>query len=252
MPSKKILIVDDEPAILDILSSRLRASGFEVCTANDGLDAVQKVKTEKPNLIIMDVLMPRMTGFEAMKKIRENPESRGIPAIVISARGSMKDYFNDITGVEFLSKPYEPKDLVTRIELLLGNKTVAEGGPRRVILVGVEDFLVEKIKTLLSSLKCQVLTALNEEDALSMARNLHPAFILCQFWEEDSVLDAKKLSGKLAEHAELVHVPLYVYCKEALSIEAMKTFKGDRLITYTASSDLLKKLEIFLGTTAPK
>ena len=87
-----------------------------------------KVKSEKPNLIIMDVLMPKMTGFEAMKKIRENPESRGIPAIVISARGSMKDYFNDITGVEFLPKPYEPKDLVHRIELLLGTKTVADGG----------------------------------------------------------------------------------------------------------------------------
>ncbi len=128
MPIKKILIVDDEPAIVDILSARLKAAGFEICTAADGLEAVAKVKSEKPNLIIMDVLMPKMTGFEAMKKIRENPESRGIPAIVISARGSMKDYFNDITGVEFLPKPYEPKDLVHRIELLLGTKTVADGG----------------------------------------------------------------------------------------------------------------------------
>jgi len=121
-----------------------------------------------------------------------------------------------------------------------------------VILVGVEDFLVDKIKALLSAWKFQVMTALNEDDALTMARNLHPTFILCQFWEEDSVLDAKKLSGKLAEHAELVHVPLYVYSKESLSIEAMKTFKGDRLISYTATSDLLKKLELFLGTISPK
>ena len=246
MPSKKILIVDDEPAIVEILSSRLKASGYEVCSASDGVEACEKVKSEQPNLIIMDVLMPRMTGFEAMKKIREDPQSRGIPALVISARGSMKEYFADITGVEFIAKPYDPKELVSRIEALLGH-TAAQSGAKRVILVGVEDFLVDKIRIFLSSLGYQILIALNEEDAFSLAKNLRPNFILCQFWEEESVLDAKKLSGKLAEHAALVHVPLYVYSKEALSLDAMRTFKGDRLITYAATSDLLKKLGILVG-----
>jgi CheY-like chemotaxis protein len=247
MASKKILIVDDEPPIIEILSSRLRATGYEVCSAADGVEAVEKVKSEKPNLIIMDVLMPRMTGFEAMKKIRDMPESRGIPALVISARGSMRDYFADITGVEFIPKPYDPKELVARIEILLGNAGAAQGGSKRVILVGVEDFLIAKIRTLLSSLGYQILTALNEEDAFNLAKNLRPNFILCQFWEEESVLDAKKLHGKLAEHAALVHLPLYVYSKEALSLDAMKTFKGDRLITYNDSSDLLKKLGLLIG-----
>jgi len=247
MAAKKILIVDDEPAIIDILSVRLKASGYDVCSACDGVEAIEKVKSEKPNLIIMDVLMPRMTGFEAMKKIRDAQESRGIPALVISARGSMKDYFADITGVEFISKPYDPKELVNRIQALIGNTGVPQDGPMRAILIGVEDYLIGKIRTLLSSLNCQVLTALNEEDAFTLARNLHPTFILCQFWEEESVLDAKKLSGKLAEHATLVRVPLYVYCKEALSLDAMKTFKGDRLITYADSTDLVKKLGLLLG-----
>jgi CheY-like chemotaxis protein len=250
MTSKKILIVDDEPQIIEILSSRLKATGYEVCSACDGVEAIEKVKSEKPNLIIMDVLMPRMTGFEAMKKIRDMPEAHGIPALVISARGSMKEYFSDITGVEFIPKPYDPKDLVGRIEALLGNVPASKGGAKRVILVGVEDFLVAKIRELLASMGYQILTALNEEDAFSLAKNLHPSFILCQFWEEDSVLDAKKLGGKLAEHAALVHVPLYVYSREALSLDAMKTFKGDRLITYTATSDLLKKLELLVGKMA--
>lgn len=248
MTAKKILIVDDEPAIVEILGSRLVASGYEICSAGDGIEALEKVKSEKPNLIIMDVLMPRMTGFEAMKKIRADQESWGIPAIVISAKGSMKDYFDDITGVEFIAKPYDPQELVHRIEVLMGDvSVVSQDGPKRAILIGVEDFLLEKIRTLLSSMNCQVLTALNEEDALRLARNLHPSFILCQFWEEESVLDAKKLSGKLAEHAALVHVPLYVYCKEALSLDAMKTFKGDRLVTYNDSADLVKKLGLLLG-----
>jgi len=66
MSPRKILIVDDEPAIIDILSSRLQASGYEICIARDGVESIEKVKSEKPDLIIMDVLMPRMTGFEAM------------------------------------------------------------------------------------------------------------------------------------------------------------------------------------------
>lgn len=249
MTSKKILIVDDEPAIVGILKTRLTAAGFDTCTASDGLEALEKVKSEQPDLIVMDVLMPRLTGFEAMKKIRENPESRRIPALIISAKGSMKDYFADITGVEFIPKPYDPKELVSRIESLLGDKGVPPGGPRRVILVGVEDFFIGKIRTLLS-LTCQVLTALNEEDALNLAKNFRPSFILCQYWEEETVLDAKKLSGKLAEHAVLVNIPFYVYCTEALSIDAMKTFKGERLITYTDSQDLVKKLGLLLGKIA--
>jgi CheY-like chemotaxis protein len=243
----KILIVDDEPAIVDILRARLVAAGYEVCSAGDGVEALKKVKSEKPDLIIMDVLMPRMTGFEAMKKIREDPESRGIPALMISAKGSMKDYFEDITGVEFISKPYDAKVLIGRIEALIGGKGAAQGGPRRLILVGVEDFLVGKIRLLFTSLNYQVMIALSEEDAFKLAKNQRPDFILCQYWEEETVLDAKKLSGKLAEHAALVHVPLYVYCKDALSLDAMKTFKGDRLITYNDSTDLMKKLGLLLG-----
>lgn len=247
MSPKKVLIVDDEPAIIEILSSRLKAAGYDVCSACDGIEGVEKAKREKPDLIIMDVLMPRMTGFEAMKKIRESPETRSIPAIIISAKGSMRDYFSDITEVEFIPKPYDPKELVNRIETLIGSHGADQGAATRVILVGVEDFLIAKIRTFLSSLRYQVLTALNEEDAFNMAKNLRPGFILCQFWEEESILDPRKLGGKLAEHAALVHLPLYVYCKEALSLDAMKTFKGDRLITYHDSSDLLKKLGILLG-----
>lgn len=248
----KILIVDDEPEIIDVLKSRLITSGYEVCSARDGLEALEKVKSEKPDLIIMDVLMPRMTGFEAMKKIRESPESRGIPALVISAKGSMKAYFEDIAKVEFISKPYDARTLMSRIEALVGNKGAVRGGPGSLILVGVEDFLVGKIRSLFSSLNYQVMIALGEEDALKLAKSQHPDFILSQYWEEETVLDAKKLGSKLAESATLSHLPLYVYCKDALSLDAMKTFKGERLITYSDSTSLMKKLELLFGKIASR
>ena len=249
MASKKILIADDEPAIIEILKTSLAAAGYETCSARDGVEALEKVKSEKPDLIIMDVLMPRMTGLDAIKKIRENRELRGIPALMISAKGSMKDYFLDIPGVEFISKPYDSKELINKIKLLIGGQDVPQRG-LSAVLIGVEDFLIGKIRTLFSSLNCRVLTALNEEDAFNQARDLHPNFILCQFWEEDAVLDPKKISAKLNEYSKLVQVPLYVYCKEELSLEAMKTFKGDRLITYDDSTDLVKKLGLLLGKIA--
>ena len=242
MASKRILIVDDEPAIVDVLRTRLTASGYEVCSARDGVEALEKVKNEKPDLIIMGVLMPRMTGFEAMKKIREIRKFHGIPALVISAKAGVREYFTNITGVVFVPKPYEAKELLNRVEALIGDRGAARGGLKSVILVGVEDFLVEKIRTFLSSLHYQVMTALNEEDAFNLATNLHPDFILCQFCEEETVLDVKKLSDKLAEHAALVHLPLYVYCNEILSFDAVRMFKEDRLVTYRDSIDLLKKL----------
>lgn len=246
MSSKKILIVDDEPAIIEILGVRLKNIGYEVSSAGDGFEALEQIKKEKPDLIIMDVLMPRMTGFEAMKRIREDPTLRKIPALVISARSGMKDYFSDIIGVQFIAKPYDPNALIARIEIMLGDLSRVPQSDKRVVLAGVEDFLVEKIRAFLSSVHFQIFTALNENDVLSLARDLSPNFVLCQFWEDESVFDAKKLSGEFSGNAALFRIPLYAYCREALSIDAMKTFKGDRLISYNDSSDLLKKLKTFI------
>ena len=120
MSAKKILIVDDEPEILNILKARLKTFGFEICTAREGSEAVEKVKTEKPDLIIMDVLMPHMTGFEAMKQIRKDPESSEIPAIVISAHTAVKDYFSDIPGIEFMQKSHDSKELMDKVKAMLG------------------------------------------------------------------------------------------------------------------------------------
>lgn len=118
MISKKILVVDDTPAMVEILSLRLTKAGYDVSTARDGLEALEKVEKENPDLILMDVLMPKMTGFEAVRTIREDPKRRELPVIVISARDNLKDFFKGIAGVEFLPKPYDPRELFARIEVL--------------------------------------------------------------------------------------------------------------------------------------
>ena len=240
---KKILVVDDEPAIVDLLSNRLRASGFEVCSAGDGAEALEKTKSEKPNLIIMDVMMPRTSGYEAIQKIRQDPETQKIPAIIFSGKAGMKDFFEGIPDVEFIHKPFDLTLLINRIETLIGDTPRRAGQMKRAVLVGVEDLFVNKIRDFFVGHNFQVLVVLNESEAVTLSEKFHPDMILCQFWEDEDILDPRKIAKEMLLRPTICETPILIYCKDALSMEAMKYFKPDNIITYKGSGDLLRKLE---------
>ena len=117
----KILLVDDEPDILEILSYNLIAEGYTVLTAANGLEAVKSAKKNQPHLIIMDVMMPEMDGIEACGQIRAFPELKGTIITFLTARG--EDY-SQLAGFEagaddYITKPIKPKILVSKIKALL-------------------------------------------------------------------------------------------------------------------------------------
>src|SRR4030042_4693456 len=85
MKQFRILVVDDEKRILNFLKSKLKASGYEVITANDGFEALEQVQAQEPNLILMDVLMPKMDGFATLKELRSFSST---PVIFLSAKGA--------------------------------------------------------------------------------------------------------------------------------------------------------------------
>jgi two-component system alkaline phosphatase synthesis response regulator PhoP len=119
--SIKILLVDDEPDILEILSYNLSAEGYTISTASNGLEAVKKAKKQQPHLIIMDVMMPEMDGIEACEKIRNLPELKDTVITFLTARG--EDY-SQVAGFEagaddYITKPIKPKVLVSKIKSLL-------------------------------------------------------------------------------------------------------------------------------------
>ncbi|HSV43534.1 MAG TPA: response regulator [Candidatus Bathyarchaeia archaeon] len=116
---KTILIIDDDPDILISTSSMLKKRGFNVIEAKSAEDGLSILKDRRPDLILTDVLLPQMNGFELVKQIRQSPLIRGIPILVITGRGHMKESF-DILGVEgFISKPFTPEALVQRIDNIL-------------------------------------------------------------------------------------------------------------------------------------
>lgn len=243
MPGKRILVVDDDPALVKILALRFLAEGFDVCTAANGEEAVAKAKSEKPHLIIMDVMMPKTSGYEAMLNLRNNPEMRGIPAIILSARPGMKDFFAEMNNIEFIPKPFDFQLLSNRVAALLENTWGKAGRPRHAVIAGVEDLVVNRIRDLLIRHNFKVLVVLNEKEAVALSKKFQPDMVFCQFWEDGKVLDPRKISQELLLHPAISKTPFYVYCKEALSLEAMKDFKPDQIVTFKEISDLLRKVE---------
>jgi len=120
---KKILVVDDEPGIVKMLESRLTRSGYEVSTAMDGLDALNKARTERPDLILLDVMMPEMDGYKVCAMLRYDVKYSNIPVILLTARAHETDRkMGSQLGVrDYIVKPFDGKELMKKIEHILRN-----------------------------------------------------------------------------------------------------------------------------------
>ena len=122
---KKILIADDEPDILEIISYNLKIEGYDVVTAKDGEDALQKAKLTKPDLIILDIMMPNKNGMEVCKILRTQPAFHETLIIFLTA---LNDELSHVRGLEYgaddyISKPVSPKVLVTKVNSLFRRMT---------------------------------------------------------------------------------------------------------------------------------
>ncbi|MEX0802850.1 MAG: response regulator [Candidatus Binatia bacterium] len=120
MPNK-ILIVDDEPFNLDLLEQELQERGYEIERANDGAEALEKVETFKPDVILLDYMMPRMNGIEAVKRLRKNEKHGAIPVILLTAKGSQEDKARglDAGADDYVVKPFEPVELLARVRSMM-------------------------------------------------------------------------------------------------------------------------------------
>ncbi|MEM4268246.1 MAG: response regulator [Candidatus Woesearchaeota archaeon] len=117
----KLLIVDDEPYVVDLAALSLLPGNYEVVKSYSGLDALEKVKKESPDLMILDLMMPGMDGFEVCKKIKENPLTQHIPIIMLTAKTEASDKMKGIkAGAEdYITKPFDPVELESRVNLVL-------------------------------------------------------------------------------------------------------------------------------------
>jgi DNA-binding response OmpR family regulator len=122
MSKGRILVVDDEIYIVHILDFSLGMEGYEVLTALDGEQALERLKSDKPDLVVLDIMMPKLDGYEVCRAIKSDPDTRHIPVILLSAKGRNVDQKMgfDVGADDYITKPFSPRKLVERINSLLG------------------------------------------------------------------------------------------------------------------------------------
>ncbi|UCE99527.1 MAG: response regulator [Planctomycetota bacterium] len=120
----KILIVDDEPDLVQTLQERLEINGYDVVTANNGKEGLEKVVQEKPHIILLDVIMPVMDGLEMLEALRKHPESKDTAVIMLTARSQRQDIVRaracDVQA--YLVKPFDLRELIEKIENIVGKR----------------------------------------------------------------------------------------------------------------------------------
>jgi DNA-binding response OmpR family regulator len=119
---KRILAVDDEPHILKLVAFSLKSGGYEVLEATDGLSAISVVQAEQPDLVLMDVMMPTLDGYEACRRLKADPATADIPVIMLTAKTQSTEHKTgyDVGAADYITKPFTPKDLVAHVRELLG------------------------------------------------------------------------------------------------------------------------------------
>ena len=120
--AQTILAVDDDVDILDVLEMSLESDGFSVITASDGLAALEKAKSDLPDLILLDLMMPKMDGFEVIDNLRADSQTRAIPVIMLTARTQINEKLQglDAGADDYITKPFDLKELTARIRAVLG------------------------------------------------------------------------------------------------------------------------------------
>lgn len=120
----KILAVDDEKHIVRLVQINLQKEGYDVITASNGKEALERIAAEKPDLVIMDVMMPQMDGFEALKTLKSQPETVNLPVIMLTAKAQDADVFEGWkSGADlYLTKPFNPSELMSFVKRILQDR----------------------------------------------------------------------------------------------------------------------------------
>jgi len=118
---KKILVVEDEMEMVEMLKFRLEANNYEVITAYDGQEALDVIQKDKPDLILLDLMIPKITGYEICKTLKSNERYKDIPVIIVTARTQEKDMnlAKELCVGACITKPYEPQVLLSKIREIL-------------------------------------------------------------------------------------------------------------------------------------
>ncbi len=135
--TERILVVDDEPDLLELVEYNLREAGYTVVTAKDGAAAMAEVRRQRPDLILLDVMLPDVSGTELCRRLRRDPDTSRIPIMMLTARGQEIDRVVgfELGADDYVVKPFSPRELALRVQAVLrrASTTTVDSAPRIVI-----------------------------------------------------------------------------------------------------------------------
>jgi len=144
--SSKILIIDDDPDICEIVKVNLEGVGFEVVVANDGASGLSEATSGKPDLVILDVLMPELDGWQVLEKLMQDSRTASCPVIMLTCKGDDQDIIRGLSGgaVEYVTKPFYPENLVASVKILLNVLDSSMRDRRRYELIARRERMIDR------------------------------------------------------------------------------------------------------------
>lgn len=217
--SVKILVIDDEQDVLDFVTYNLAKEGFDVATASNGVEGLDKAKSYEPDLILLDVMMPDMDGIEVCRQLRSQKSFDQTMIAFLTARG--EDYTQvaalDIGGDDFIVKPIKPSVLKSRIQALIRRTDRSKSGEDHLIELGVLTLDREKIKV---TLKGKVIDLAKKEFQILELLMSYPGKVFSRAEIFRKIWDAEIIVG---ERTIDVHIRRI---REKIGDEYIKTLKG--------------------------
>ena len=167
MAKKKILVIDDMPNIVTMVKARLEASGYEVITALDGQQGLTYANAEKPDLIILDIVMPAGGGYSVYTRLRMSPKTRSVPVIFLTAKDKPEDVARAYKlGAEyFVKKPYKPEMLLGTVKKVLESSehpAETRGSQKRILVIGKEPEMAEFVKLVEMGYEVTIVSSIKE------------------------------------------------------------------------------------------
>ncbi len=137
-PAERVLVVDDEPDIVALVAYHLARAGYRVSTAASGADALEMARRERPALVVLDLMLPGLDGFEVLERLRDDDATRDVAVLMLTARTEEPDRIRGLSlgADDYLTKPFSPQELVLRVGAILRRVGAASAGASDVITIG--------------------------------------------------------------------------------------------------------------------
>lgn len=227
---KQILLVEDNVATAEVMTNELKFLGYDVVLAENGAQAVELATAESPDLIIMDIALPKMDGLKAASQIRANPNTKAIPILAATARALPEDRGKCLAAgcSDYIAKPFTHDELNACIARLLKKNKLdpakAEGPKKKVLIIDDNVDFSTLVRTKLAATgKYEVWVEHDGSSGISAARTFRPDLILLDVMMPD--LDGPAVAEQISEQKDMAHIPI-VFLTSIVSEEEARSHAG--------------------------